>query len=130
MVIFYIQFYVIYLIHQSIANIVLNTSFFFLQINEKKMNNKNYNMKKKDVFVIFINLLVLTLVVYTYYTVNNLNTVLSKTSELCVLKTSSNVIFKDNVDDSKMTNENVRIRRTRSTNVLKCNFIYFKILFL
>lgn len=87
-------------------------------------------MKKKDVFVIFINLLVLTLVVYTYYTVNNLNTVLSKTSELCVLKTSSNVIFKDNVDDSKMTNENVRIRRTRSTNVVKCNFIYFKILFL
>jgi len=93
------------------------------------MHNKNYNMKKKNIFVISINLLVLFLVVYIYYTVNNLQNVLLNKSELCVLKPSSNVIFKDNIeqinfDDSKMANQNIHIRRTRSTNFMKCNFIF------
>lgn len=99
------------------------------------MNNKNYNMKKKDIFVIFINLLVLSLVVYIYYTVNNLKTILSNKSKLCVLTTSPNVIFKDNIDDinfddSKMTNENVRIRRTTPTDSIKCNSIFLHFMFI
>lgn len=94
-----------------------------------KMNNTKY-MKKKDVTVIFVNLLVLSIVVYIYYIVVNLKTILLN-ENVCVLKTFSKT-DSDNYDinDSKMVYQNSNIRHIRSTNPVKCNFfLYIFLLF-
>lgn len=76
------------------------------------MNNRNYNvMNKKDILVIFTNLLVLSSVIYIYYIVEPIMTVISN-------KNLSKFYF----DGSKI-NQNLHIRHTRSINSLKCNCI-------
>lgn len=94
-------------------------------------NIKNNSLKKKDLIVMFINLLVLLLVIYIYLIVAHLKTKLSNESNLCLLETSSNIgqpksgkndIY---VDESKMMNHDVKyIRYTRSLDSKKCNFIF------
>jgi len=93
-----------------------------------KMNSNNYYLKRKDITVIFVNLLVLSLVIYIYHVVDDLKTMLSN-ERLCILKTSSKTDLTDGdineiyFDLSKM--KNINIRHTRSTKSTKCNFIYF-----
>lgn len=90
--------------------------------------NKNNSLKKKDMIVIFVNLLVLFLVLYVFYIVENLKIVFSNES-LCVLRTSSKTdITEDytneiNLSGYKMANQNPKIRHIRSTNSVKCNYI-------
>lgn len=90
-------------------------------------NNNNYCLKKKDIIAIFINLLVLSLVIYIYHAVDNFKTMLLN-ERLCILKTSSNTDLNEGdidetyFDFSKMKNFN--IRHTRSTKSTKCNSIY------
>lgn len=94
-------------------------------------NIKNNSLKKKDIIVIFVNLLMLSLVIYVYFTVVHLKTKLSNESNLCLLETSSNIgqlksskndIY---VDESKTMNHDVKyIRYTRSLDSRKCNFIF------
>lgn len=90
------------------------------------MNNTNY-LKKKDVTVIIVNLLVLSIVVYIYYIVVNLKTLLSN-ENVCILKTCSKTEPTDYINDlysndSKMASQNSNIRHIRSTNSIKCNFM-------
>lgn len=81
----------------------------------------------------FVNLLVLTIVIYIYYIVENVKTVLSSGSSLCVLKTTSDIhLTKSNLeevyfDSSEMKSHNVQIRQKRSSDSIKCNsiFMYF-----
>lgn len=83
------------------------------------MDNTKY-MKKKDVTVIFVNLLVLSIVVYIYYIVVNLKTILSN-ENLCALKTFSKINSDDyDINNSKMAHQYYNIRHTRSTNSVKC----------
>lgn len=85
---------------------------------------------KKDIIVIFVNLLVLSIVIYAYYIVEHLNTILSNDGSLNLQKTSSSVSPSKNgkgvmfIDDPNTTNQNVNIRRIRSTDSVKCNFIF------
>lgn len=91
------------------------------------MNSNNYYLKKKDIIVIFVNLLVLSLVVYIYHVVHDLKVMLSN-ERLCILKISSETNLTDGDTDniyfdfSKMNN--LKIRHTRSTKFTKCNFIF------
>lgn len=93
-----------------------------------KMNNNNYYLKRKDIIVIFVNLLVLSLVIYIYHVVDDLKTMLSN-ERLCILKTSSKTDLTDGdinetyFDFTKM--KNLNIRHTRSAKSTKCNFIFF-----
>lgn len=84
------------------------------------MNSKNC----LNVIVIFVNLLVLYVFISLYYTIENLKTVLSNEN---VPKESSKTDegYTNNFDDFKITNQNVNIRHTRSTNPVKCNFVHF-----
>lgn len=92
--------------------------------------NKNYLMKK-DVVVIFINLMVLSIVVYAYYIVEHLKTILSDDVNLNPPKMSSSISQSKYAksghftDDPNRTNQNVNVRRIRSADTVKCNFIYF-----
>ena len=92
------------------------------------MNNNNYCLKKKDIIVIFVNLLVLSLVIYIYHVVDDLKTMLSN-ERLCILKTSSKTdLNKGDIDDIYFDfskGKNLNIRHTRSTKSTKCNFIFF-----
>lgn len=102
----------------------MNLTFCDLQIKIKM--NKN-NMEKKDIFVIIVNLLVLFIVMYLYYIVENLKIILS-TESLCVLKTTPKTdLVKENINelnfDSTTTNNNVFVRHTRSTQSVKCKFV-------
>lgn len=87
------------------------------------MNNKNY-WKKKDIIVIFINFMVLFLVLYIYYVVDELRTLLLK-EKLCVLKSSPmNSLTDDNLDEIyldkfKSTNQ-LKSRYTRSIDSVQC----------
>ncbi|XP_008182633.2 uncharacterized protein LOC100570333 isoform X2 [Acyrthosiphon pisum] len=87
-----------------------------------KMNNNSYYLKRKDITVIFVNLLVLSLVIYIYHVVDDLKTMLSN-ERLCILKTSSKTDLTDGdineiyFDFSKM--KNLNIRHTRSTKSTK-----------
>lgn len=91
---------------------------------------ENNNLKKKEIIVIFVNLLVLTLVVYIYYIVKNIQSILSNKNSLCVLKPSTKIDIANGkyIDEifteySKLTNQNGNIRHTRSANSIKCNSI-------
>lgn len=90
--------------------------------------NKNNSLKKKDMIVILVNLLVLFLVIYIFYIVENLKIVFSNES-LCVLKTSSKTDLTEDYTDEinlssfKIASHNPKIRHVRSTNSVKCNFI-------
>ncbi|CAI6345220.1 unnamed protein product [Macrosiphum euphorbiae] len=87
-----------------------------------KMNNNNYYLKRKDIIVIFVNLLVLSLVIYIYHVVDDLKTMLSN-ERLCILKTSSKTDLTDGdinetyFDFTKM--KNLNIRHTRSAKSTK-----------
>lgn len=92
---------------------------------------KNNSLKKKDIIVMFINLLVLLLVIYVYFIVAHLKTKFSNESNLCLLESSSNIDQPKSgkndiyVDESKMINRDVKyIRYTRSLDSKKCNFIF------
>lgn len=93
-----------------------------------KMNNNNDYLKKKDIIVIFVNLLVLSLVLCIYHVVDDLKTMLSN-ERLCILTTSSKTDLTESdtneiyFDFSKLKNLNTR--HTRSTKSTKCNFIFF-----
>lgn len=88
--------------------------------------SKTY-MKKKDIFVIAVNILVLILVVYIYYVIEQLKKTLLSES-VCILKPSSNIDLNSEsiavFDDSMLTSQNVVIRHSRSTQSKKCKFIY------
>jgi len=92
------------------------------------MNNNSYYLKKKDIIVIFVNLLVLSLVLYIYHIVHDLKAMLSN-ERLCILKTSSETNLNeddtDNIYFDFSKKDNLKIRHTRSTEFTKCNFIYF-----
>lgn len=98
------------------------------------MNTKNY-FKKKDIIVMFVNLLVLTIVIYIYYIVENVKTILSSGSSLCALKSTSDVhLTKGSLeevyfDSSEMKGHKVQIRQIRSTDSIKCNLIFIFIFF-
>lgn len=81
------------------------------------MNNRNYNMmNKKDILVIFINLLVLSSVVYIYYIVEPIITMLSNKS---LPKSNTDAVYFDGLE----INTNLHIRHTRSISSIKCNYI-------
>lgn len=98
------------------------------------MNDKSndFCLKKKDLIVIFVNLSVLTFVMYIYYIVENLKTVLSN-ENLCISHNSMTThsksdLTKVNIDathflQSKITDQHLNVRHTRSTNSVKCNSI-------
>ncbi|XP_050422951.1 uncharacterized protein LOC126834815 isoform X1 [Adelges cooleyi] len=75
------------------------------------------NIKKKDIIVILINLMVLFLVVYIYFIVENLKMIFFN-GVPCVLKTSkSGSLFEGSNDEFVFSNENkqhVVIRKARS----------------
>lgn len=90
--------------------------------------NKNY-FKKKDVIVMFVNLLMLFIVAaYIYFNIaETLKTILLDKNSLCEPKTSLKIdrpySDKRYFDYDKTTNQNTNTRRTRSTNSVKCNFV-------
>lgn len=97
-----------------------------------KTNDKSndFCLKKKDLIVIFVNLSVLTFVMYIYYTVENLKTVFSNNGNLCINHDSLTTHSKSDLTNldathlhqSKMTDQRF-VRHTRSTNSVKCNSI-------
>lgn len=79
------------------------------------MHIRNYiMMNKKDILVVFINLLVLSSIVYIYYIVEPIITMLSNKS----LSTSNTdaVYF-----EGSEINKNLHIRQSRSISSIKCN---------
>ncbi|XP_050422952.1 uncharacterized protein LOC126834815 isoform X2 [Adelges cooleyi] len=81
------------------------------------------NIKKKDIIVILINLMVLFLVVYIYFIVENLKMIFFN-GVPCVLKTSkSGSLFEGSNDEFVFSNENkqhVVIRKARSLSETTC----------
>lgn len=98
------------------------------------MNDKcnHFCLKKKDLIVIFVNLSVLTFVIYIYYIVENLKAMLSN-ENLCTnhdsLTTHPKVdLTKFNMDAThfpqyKMIDQHSNVRHIRSINSVKCNSI-------
>lgn len=91
--------------------------------------NINNCLKKKDIIVIFVNLMVLLIVLYMYYIVQNLKTIILNTHvPKESTKTDISEGYTNDFDNFKITNNNVNIRHTRSinqSNNLKCNFMNF-----